>query len=389
LKNNPEESGRILKHARAVTIFTLLSRILGAARDLVIAHVFGAGWITDAFVQAFTIPNVLRRLTAEGSMTLAFLPLYTEIRERKNPEAARKFAAKTLGLVLAVTTMLTGLGIIFSSQLVFLFAAGFASSPEKYELTVLLTRVMFPYLIFVSLVAWAMGVLNAEGRFAAPAAAPILLNIGIIGAAFGISPFVLLGGIAQILIQIPSLRKVGQSFKPNNFLNDENIQRLLKLLGPSLLGVAVYQINIIVLRNLASFMPTGQVTHYYNASRLSELTLGVFAFAITSAGFPELSQQTAAENWEKIRSTLRFTMSTTLLVVVPASAGLAVAAEPIVSMLYLHGAYAWSDVQNTALTLQAFALSIPAVAMIRLQTSVFFHLKIRTLRSKFHYSVFC
>ena len=351
-----------------------------------IAHVFGAGWVTDAFVQAFTIPNVLRRLTAEGSMTLAFLPLYTEIREHKDPEAAKKFAAKTLGLVLAATTILTGFGILFSPQLVYLFAAGFASSSEKYDLTVLLTRVMFPYLIFVSVVAWAMGVLNAEGRFAAPAAAPILLNIGIIGSAFVISPLleepmigigigVLLGGIAQILIQIPSLRKVGHSFKPQNFLNDENIQRLLKLLGPSLLGVAVYQINIIVLRNLASFMPTGQVTHYYNASRLSELILGVFAFAITSASFPELSQHTAAENWEKIRNTLRFTMSTTLLVIFPASIGLAVAAEPIVSMLYLHGAYAWSDVQNTSLTLQAFALSIPAVAMIRLQTSVFFSLK--------------
>ena len=386
LKNNPEESGRILKHAWTVTIFTLLSRILGAARDLVIAHVFGAGWVTDAFVQAFTIPNVLRRLTAEGSMTLAFIPLYTEIRERNNPEEAKKFAAKTLGLVLATTTVLTGLGILFSPQLVYLFAAGFASSPEKYDLTVLLTRVMFPYLIFVSMVAWAMGVLNAERRFAAPAAAPILLNIGIIGAAFGISPWleepmigigigVLLGGIPQILIQIPSLRKVGQSFTPQNFLYDQDIHRLLKLLGPSLLGVAVYQINIIVLRNLASFMPSGQVTHYYNASRLSELTLGIFAFAITSAGFPELSQHTASENWEKIRNTLRFTMSTTLLVVFPASGGLAGAAEPIVAMLYLHGAYAWSDVQNTALTLQAFALSIPAVAVIRLQTSVFFSLK--------------
>ncbi|MEC9070650.1 MAG: lipid II flippase MurJ, partial [SAR324 cluster bacterium] len=253
-----EESNRILKHAGSVTIFTSISRILGAVRDLVIAHVFGAGWITDAFVQAFTIPNVLRRLTAEGSMTLAFLPLYTEIREHKDRESARKFAAQTLTLILAATTILSGLGIIFSPQLVFLFAAGFASSPEKFELTVLLTRVMFPYLIFVSLVAWAMGVLNAEERFAAPAAAPILLNIGIIGAAFGISPLlekpiigigigVLLGGIAQIMLQIPSLRKVGQSLKPILFFNDENIQRLLKLLGPSLLGVAVYQINIVVL----------------------------------------------------------------------------------------------------------------------------------------------
>ena len=386
MKNNPEESRRILKHAGTVTFFTVLSRFLGAARDLVIAHIFGAGWITDAFVQAFTIPNVLRRLTAEGSMTLAFLPLYTEIREKNDTQAAKQFAAKTLGLVLGVTAFLTGLGIIFSPQLVYLFAAGFASNPEKFELTVLLTRIMFPYLIFVSLVAWAMGVLNAEGRFAAPAAAPIILNVGIIGAAFVISPLlkepivgigigVLLGGLAQILIQIPSLRKVGQSFVPKNFFNDRNIQRLLRLLGPSLVGVAVYQINIIVLRNLASFMPSGQVTHYYNASRLSELTLGVFAFAITTAGFPELSKHTAEENWQKIRGTLRFTMSTTLLVVIPASVGLVFASQSIVSMLYFHGEYAWNDVQNTALTLQAFALSIPAVALVRLQTSVFFSLK--------------
>ena len=386
LKNTPEESGRILKHAGTISFFTLLSRILGAARDLVIAHLFGAGWVTDAFVQAFTIPNVLRRLTAEGSMTLAFLPIYTEIREKNDPHAAKKFAAKTLGMVLGVTTILTGIGMIFSPELVFLFAAGFASSPEKFELTVLLTRIMFPYLIFISLVAWSMGILNAEGRFAAPAAAPIFLNVGIIGSAFVISPMlkdpiigigigVLLGGIIQILIQVPSLIKVGQSIKPRNFFNDHNIQRLLRLLGPSLIGVAVYQINIIVLRNLASFMPSGQVTHYYNASRLSELTLGVFAFAITTAGFPELSKHTAEANWQKIRSTMRFTMTTTLLVVIPASIWLAFAAEPIVSMLYFHGEYAWRDVQNTSLTLQAFALSIPAVALVRLQTSVFFSLK--------------
>ena len=132
LKNSPEESGRILKHAGTITFLTFLSRILGAARDLVIAHVFGAGWITDAFVQAFTIPNVLRRLTAEGSMTLAFLPLYTEIREKNDPHAAKKFASKTLGLVLGLTTILTGLGMMFSPQLVFLFAACFVSSPEKF-----------------------------------------------------------------------------------------------------------------------------------------------------------------------------------------------------------------------------------------------------------------
>ena len=385
-KNNSEDSGRILKHAGTITFFTFASRILGAARDLVIANYFGAGWVTDAFVQAFTIPNVLRRLTAEGSMTLSFLPLYTEIREKNDPHVAKKFAAKTLGMVLGVTTILTGMGMIFSPQLVFLFAAGFASSPEKFELTVLLTRIMFPYLIFVSLVAWSMGILNAEGHFSAPAAAPLFLNLSMIGGVILIAPMlkepitaigigVLIGGIIQVLIQLPSLRKVGQSIKPSNFLDDNNIKRLLRLLGPSLIGVAVYQINIIVLRNLASFMPSGQVTHYYNASRLSELTLGVFAFAIATAGFPELSKHTADANWQKIRNTLRFTMATTLMLVIPASIGLVIAAGPIVSMLYFHGEYAWRDVQNTAQTLQAFAFSIPAVALVRLQTSVYFSLK--------------
>ncbi len=386
MENTLEESSRILKNARTVTIFTLISRVFGAIRDLVIANVFGAGWITDAFIQAFTIPNVFRRLTAEGAVNLVFIPTYTEIRENQNHKVAKKFAAKTLGLVIAVTAVLSGLGIIFSPQLVYLFSTGFYTSPEKFDLTVLLTRVMFPYLLIVSLVSWSSGVLNAERRFAASSASPIFLNIGIICSALGVSPFlekpilgvgigVLLGGIVQIILQIFSLKKIGQLCYPSNFFYDQNIKNLLKLLGPSLISLAVYQINIIVLRNLASFMPTGQVTHYYNASRLSEFTLGIFAFALTTASFPELSSQIVKEDLLKIRNTLRFITSTTLLVTLPASFGLFIAAEPIVSMLFLHGAYTWSDVQSTANTLQAFAISIPAVALIRLQTGLFFSLK--------------
>ena len=386
MENNLEESNRIIKNTQTVSILTFLSRILGAGRDLVIANIFGAGWVTDAFVQAFTIPNILRRLTAEGAMTLAFIPIYTEIRERKNREEAKKFAAKILGLVIALTFILSGIGIIFSPQLVYILSAGFATNPEKFELTVFLTRIMFPYLILVSLVSWSSGVLNAERRFGVSAASPIFLNIGIIISAIIISPLlnepiigigigVLLGGISQIIFQIPSLIKIGYFFYPRNFFNDPNVKKLLSLLGPSLLGLAVYQINIIVLRNLASFMPSGQVTYYYNASRLSEFTLGIFAFAITTASFPELSNHMAKANWEKIRNTLNFTVSTTLLIIFPASFGLAIAAEPIVSMLYFHGAYSWEDVEITALALQAFALSIPAVAIIRLQTVLFFTLK--------------
>ena len=367
MENNLEESNRIIKNAQTVSILTFLSRILGAGRDLVIANLFGAGWVTDAFVQAFTIPNILRRLTAEGAMHLAFIPIYTEIREGKNRDEAKKFAAKTLGLVIATTSILTGLGIIFSPQLVYILSAGFASNPEKFDLTVFLTRIMFPYLILVSLVSWSSGILNAEKRFAISAASPIFLNIGIILSAFIISPIlnepiigigigVLLGGITQIIVQVPSLRKVGHFFTPSNFFNDPNIKNLLKLLGPSLLGLAVYQINIIVLRNLASFLPTGQVTHYYNASRLSEFTLGIFAFAITTASFPELSNHMAKGNWVKIRNTLRFTVSTTLLITLPACFGLAVAAKPIVSMLYFHGAFTWEDVEQKSIELRKISI---------------------------------
>ena len=341
---------------------------------------------TDAFIQAFTLPNLLRRLTAEGSMTLAFVPLYTELREKKGRALAGEFAQKTLGLVLAVTLVLTALGMIFSAELVYFVAAGFKNDPEKFQLTADLARLMFPYLIFVSLVAWAMGVLNAEKRFAAPAAAPILLNVGIIGGALFLSSYVaqpilgigwgvLVGGILQILLQVPSLRWLPQSMRPRWPWKDAQVQRLLRLLGPSLFGVAVYQINIIVLRNIASFLPSGQVTYYYNASRLTELVAGLFAFAFTTASFPDLSRHTAQEEWQEALQTLRFTLVSTLFFILPATVGLMTAAEPIVAMMYLRGAYTLEDVRQTIPTLQAFALGIPAVAAVRIFISVFYAFK--------------
>ncbi len=383
-------SRSILRGSGIIAGFTLLSRIFGAVRDLTLSHLFGASGTLDAFIQAFTIPNIFRRLTAEGSMNLAFVPIYTEVREQRGVAAARQFAAQGLALVLAVTSILVALGLLFSPQLVWLFSAGFADRPEQFALTVELTRWMFPYLLLVSVVAWAMGVLNAERRFATPAAAPVLLNLGIIAAALGSTLWgkasievvawgVLLGGVVQVLLQVPALRQCGQSLTPQRFWSSAgwtpDIRKLLRLLGPSLFGVAAYQLNLIVLRNLASFLPEGQVTHYYNASRLTELTLGVFAFAITNASFPEFSKRVAQERWEDAVAILRFSTASTLLVVLPAAAGLLAAAEPITAMLYLHGAYGWSDVQQTAEALQAFALSLPAVALIRLQTSAFYALK--------------
>lgn len=382
-KDQKSVSMSILKNAGVVTIFTLLSRIMGAVRDLFIANIFGAGLVTDAFIQAFTIPNVFRRLTAEGSMTLAFLPIYSEIREQRSAEEARRFASRVLGLVLFSTGLICALGMIFSPQLVLLFATGFAEDVEKFQLTTDLNRLMFPYLMLVSVVAWSMGILNAEKRFAAPAAAPIFLNLAIIGGAIGLAPWlerpieglgwgVLLGGLLQVLLQIPSLLRVEQSLLPKVFWLDPEVKRLLKLLGPSLFGVAVYQINIIILRNLASFLPDGQVTYYYNASRLTEFVLGVFAFAIATASFPELSLQKARTDWLEVEKTLKLSFHTTFLIVFPATAGLIGMAEPIVSILFRHGAFTWLDVQATAITLMIFASSIPAVAAVRLLVALFY-----------------
>lgn len=379
------EDDSIYRHAGIVTFFTLLSRILGMTRDLVISHKFGAGGATDAWVQAFRIPNALRRLTAEGSMTIAFVPIYTEVKIKAGPEEAVLFSRRVLGLVLAVTLVLSGAGMIWSETLTAVFSPGFLNNPEKFSLTATLIRMTFPYLVMVSLVAWAMGILNSEGRFASPAAAPIFLNLGIIGGILFFSGVlerpilsvglgVLAGGLAQVFLQIPSLSKVGVFFIPRFDWNNPYLKRLFALLLPSLFGVAVYEINIIILGIIASYLPSGQIFHYHNATRLTELVMGLFAFAFTTAGLPKLSEHQAKGNMELMSGTVRTTFAAVMFTIFPSMAGLIAAAQGIVSMLYFHGAYTYPDVLSTAQTLQILALGMPAVAAVRVMVPVFYAL---------------
>ncbi len=381
--NASDEAASIYGRAGVVTLFTLLSRVMGMVRDLVVSHRFGASGATDAWVQAFRIPNALRRLTAEGSMTIAFIPIYVSVREQQGPAQARRFAQQVLGLVLCVTALLTALGMAFSPWISIAVAPGFLGDPEKLALTVEMMRWTFPYLLLVSVVAWAMGVLNAEQRFAAPAAAPVFLNVGIILAVLlladvmarpivSIAWGVLAGGIVQVLLQGPSLRQAHIAWWPRWDWNNEPVRRLFALLGPSIAGVAVYQVNIIVLGIIASYLPTGQIFHYNNATRLSELVWGLFAFSFTMAGYPTLSEHHARQDWPRMRDTLRFTSAALLYAVLPAMAGLIAVAPGIVSMLYLHGAYTAQDVAVTARTLQLLAIGIPAVALVRMMTPVFY-----------------
>ena len=379
------EAASIYRHAGTVTLFTLVSRILGMARDLTIAHRFGAGGATDAWVQAFRIPNALRRLTAEGSMTIAFVPVFVRVREQQGLGSAMEFAQRVLGLVLVATIALTAAGAIFSSPLTALFSPGFLNDPEKFQLTADLLRWTFPYLVMVSLVAWAMGVLNAQGSFAAPAAAPIFLNVGIISAVLmfsghftrpvmAIAAGVLAGGLAQVVLQLPSLKFQGARLRPLAGWGDQNVRGLFKLLIPSLFGVAVYEINIIILGVIASFLPTGQIFHYHNATRLTELVMGLFAFAFTTAGLPQLSKHQAHQDWRAMTETIRLTLAAVLFTILPAMAGLLAIAPAVVAMLYLHGAFEQADVLSTANTLKLLAIGLPALAGVRVMVPVFYAL---------------
>lgn len=375
----------IYRHAFTVTGFTLLSRVLGMARDLVIAHRFGATGVTDAWVQAFRIPNALRRLTGEGSLTIAFVPLYVRLATEQGRPAAALFARRVLGLVLLFTLALAVLGMVFNEPLTALFSPGFRSDPEKFALAARLLAWTFPYLVLISVVAWAMGVLNSEGRFAAPAAAPALLNGAIIVAVVGfagafevpvlsIAAGVLAGGLAQVLLQAPFLRSVGVPLLPRFEWNDPFVKRLFALLLPSLFGLAVYELNILVLGIIASYLPSGQIFHYNNATRLQELVMGLFTFAFTTAGLPTLSEHLAREDWPRVRETLRLTFSATLYIVFPAMVGLVVAGRGIVSMLYLHGAFSAADVESTASVLEVLALAMPAIAGVRVMVPVYYAL---------------
>lgn len=376
----------ITKSASTVAFFTMISRVAGLIRDTVLFHIFGATGITDAFFIAFTIPNVLRRFVAEGALTVAFIPVYTDIREKRGQKAGLEFFSKILALVLFFVSMLAIVGIIFAPAFVYAFASGFAHNAEQFALTVSMTRFLFPYLLFISLVALAMGILNAHRIFASSAAAPIFLNLSMIGACLFLVPYldepiyalvigVLVGGVAQWLLQWFNLQKNKLWVMPTFKFKDPDVARLVKLLLPTMFGLAVYQINIIVLRQLASYLPAGHISYYYNGDRLMQLAFGVFAIAIATASFPTMSEQASRGEWKKFKSTWRFSFRLTLFITVPAALGLAAMAFPIVSVLYVHGAFTVADAQITAYTAMAFAPGLLAMATVRNVVQTFYALE--------------
>jgi putative peptidoglycan lipid II flippase len=383
-----EHQGRIARNASVLVVLTMVSRVGGLVRDQCITHFFGASGTTDVFYMAFTIPNVLRRLVAEGTLTAVVQPAYQTVRETEGIDAAKRLYAAILGFQLVFISLLALAGILGAPLLVMAFASGFMDEPDKFAMTVTLTRWLFPVIIAMSLVGMSMAILNAHEVYGVPALAPIVLNIAMItctvlGAHFldghGIDPimgvvFGVLIGVLQVLVQLPTLIKLRLLVMPR-WSMDPAVKKVLWLMVPGLFNLAVYQLNIIVLRQLASYLGEGSVSYYYTADRLMELVVGVFAIAIAQGAFSTMNTQAAQKNMEGLKETWRFSMKLTSLVALPAALGLGAVALPIVSVLFLHGKFTWEDAQETAWATLAFAPGLVAISGTRATVQVFSALK--------------
>lgn len=376
-----------LKTTRAAGVIgmaTLLSRILGFARDMIIAWFFGAGKLSDAFFVAFRIPNLLRRLFAEGTLSMAFVPVFTEYLSRSGkPEAyaLARSAARMLSVILVVITIA---GILAAPWIVRVVAPGFGG--DKFALTVALTRVMFPYILCICLVALFMGILNALGHFAAPALAPVLLNLAMIGGVLFVSPHlktpvmglavgVLAGGVLQVALQIPFLLKKGIKIWQKSPILHPGLTKIARLMGPAVFGAAVYQVNILVGTLLASLLPEGSVSYLYYADRVVQFPLGIFAISMSVAVLPSLSRQAAARDMNALADTFAYSMNLVFFITIPAMAGLIVLRQPIVGLLFHRGAFDTASLVATAYALFYYSVGLWAFSAVRIVVSTFYALQ--------------
>jgi putative peptidoglycan lipid II flippase len=369
----------IAQRAGVVAGGTLLSRVLGAARDSVIAASFHVA-ATDAFFVAFTIPNALRVLLGEGAVSSAFVPVFSEVTQREGETRARRFLSNLSGVMITILAGVTVVGVLGASWIVPLYAAGYGNEPGKLELTTDLTRLVFPYIFFMGLAALGMGALNARKRFFVPAFAPALLNVAMIAAPWLLVPLtdslywppiaalaasVLIGGLLQVVAQVPALRAEGLMVVPRFGLSDPYVRKSLRLISPLLFGLGIYQLNVMLSRLFASFLPTGAQSYLYYGQRLVELPQGMFAMAIASAALPSLSELRGEGKNREAKEVVEFALRMALFVAIPSSLALMAVAEPTVVMLFGRGSFTLRDVEETARSLTAQAAGIWAVASVR------------------------
>lgn len=380
-------AGGLLRSAGTVGGMTAASRVLGLVRDVALSNLLGAGTAADAWSAAFLLPNTMRRLVGEGNISAAFIPVFTRLSEEKSDEESWRLAGRFYSAVLAISGALSLLGILLAPWIVSFMFHGYGSVPGKIELTVALTRAVFGYLLLISLTAVLMGALNARRRFAAAAFTPVLLNLAIIAGAFsvwgrdpghavwGIAAGAMVGGLLQFVFLVPFARRLGMSVRPVWPLGDPDLTEILRLMIPGVVGAGVVQINILVGRYLASELAEGSITSLYYASRLNELTLGVFAVSIATVVLPLMSRQGARSDLAGLRRTLRFAIRQVSVVTVPATIGLILLRSEIVATLFEHGEF---DQAATALTTAAvwgYASGLAAVAAVRIVVQAFYALR--------------
>jgi len=379
------ERAQVVEAAGVIGVATLLSRILGFVRDMVLARLFGAGAAADAFFVAYRIPNLLRELFAEGSMSAAFIPVFSEYLTKRTKRDAWELASAAFTTLLTILTGVCLLGILAAPWIVSLIAPGFSGNAERQALTVLLTRIMFPYLLFIGLAALAMGVLNSVRSFAAPAFSPVLFNIAIIASAFLLAPLfaepilavavgVVIGGFAQFLSQMPALQKAGLLFGWRFNFAHEGVRRIGWLMAPALIGLSVTQINILVSTILASYFPGGP-TYLFYGMRLIHFPLGIFGVALATALLPSLATQAAKGELDALRGTLGFGLRLIFFVIFPAMVGLILLRIPIVHLFFEHGRFTAVDTQGTAAAVLAYAVGLWAFAGVRIVVSAFYSLQ--------------
>ena len=376
-------SKALLKSTGIVSAMTSLSRVTGFIRDMVYAQMFGAGSGTDAFFVAFRIPNLLRRLFAEGAFSQAFVPVFSEYQTQRSREELEELVDQVAGTLGVILLLITAIGVLAAPVLILLFAPGFTADAGQYDLTVEMLRITFPYLLFISLTGFAGGVLNSCGKFAVPAVTPVLLNLTMIAAALWLAPRmerpvvglawgVFIAGIVQLVFQIPFLGQVKLLPRPRWGWAAQGVRQILKLMLPALFGSSVAQVNLLLNTVLASFLVSGSVSWLYYSDRLVEFPLGIFGVALGTVILPKLSRHHASAEADHFSHTLDWALRWALLIGVPATVALIILSGPILSALFQYGEFDARDVIMSARSLMAFTLGLIAFMLIKVLAPGFY-----------------
>ncbi len=376
-------SKRLFKSTAIVGLMTLLSRISGLARDVIIANFFGAKDQTDAFFVAFKIPNYFRRLFAEGGFSQAFVPVLSEYKNVKDETETQELIDYVCGTLAGILFLITVIGIIAAPILIYVFASGFSSQEGKFELTVDMLRITFPYLMLISLTAMAGGILNTYKRFTVPAFTPVLLNISIILAVIVLAPKleepitalawgVLIAGIVQLAIQLPFLMQIRKLPKPKFQWRHSGVQKVFKLMLPTLFAGSVAQINIMISMIIASWLVSGSISWLYYSDRLMEFPLGVFGIALATVVLPHLSEQHVKGSPNEFAKLMDWALRWVFIIGMPAAVALIIISRPLISTIYFHGEFTANDLVMSQQSLVAYAIGLMSLILVKVLSNGFF-----------------